>query len=120
MSVSRTNNFSFIIHTNGEIMLTAPEDREFSPQQIRDYVAGPPELFCRTHDGFFLFHNKEAKALGLLPNDLATSMYLRQTPPAERLLGKIFVAHPDHLPPSWKSMSADEPENPRVFVRAAR
>jgi len=54
-------NLSFIIQTNGEIVPAMPDDEEFSPQQIRDYVAGPPEVVCQTHDGFFLFHNKEGK-----------------------------------------------------------
>jgi len=93
---------SFIIKTSGEIIPAMPDDEEFSPQQIRDYVAGPPELFCETHDGFYLFHNKEGKARGLLPNELATAMYLRPQKEADGLVGKIFVAHPAHIAAYWK------------------
>jgi hypothetical protein len=95
-------NLSFIIKTTGEIVPAMPDDDEFSPQQIRDYVAGPPELFCQTHDGFFLFHNKEARQRGLPPNELATAMYVRPAKKAETLAGKVFVAHPTHIAAYWK------------------
>jgi hypothetical protein len=91
------SDLSFIIEASGEILLTIPEGNEFSPQQIRDYVAGPPELFCRTHDGFFLFHNKEGKTRGLPKNRLATAMYLKPRQEEGYLVGRIFVAHPDHI-----------------------
>lgn len=100
-NIQRVNNLSFIIKTSGEIVPTVPEEEVFSPQQIRDYVAGPPELVCQTHDGFFLFRNKEGKARGLPPNELATSMYLRPFR-QDGLLGKIFVAHPAHIDEFWK------------------
>jgi len=93
----RTKNLSFIIKTTGEIVPTVPEGSEFSPEQIRSYVAGPPELFCRTHDGFFLFHNKEGKARGLRRNRFATAMYLTPTQATDSLLGIVFAAHPDHI-----------------------
>jgi hypothetical protein len=105
MGTDGTNGFinlSFIIKTSGEIVPAMPDDEEFSPQQIRDYVAGPPELFCQTHDGFYLFHNKEAKARGLPPNELATAMYLRWPQPKGSLAGKVFVAHPTHIAAYWK------------------
>jgi hypothetical protein len=47
-------NLSFIIKTSGEIVPAMPDDEEFSPQQIRDYVAGPPELFCDARQKFRL------------------------------------------------------------------
>jgi hypothetical protein len=105
MNLGQTNeliNLSFIIKTSGEIVPAMPDDEEFSPQQIRDYVAGPPELFCETHDGFFLFHNKEGKERGLPPNELASAMYLKPPQPAGSLVGKVFVAHPAHIAAYWK------------------
>ncbi|MGB9491518.1 MAG: hypothetical protein WCA92_13730 [Terriglobales bacterium] len=101
LNIQSSNNLSFIIEPSGEIVPAAPEEEVFSPQQIRDYVAGPPELVCQTHDGFFLFRNKEGKARGLPPNELATSMYLRPFW-QEGLLGRIFVAHPAHIDDFWK------------------
>ena len=99
--VSGLINLSFIIRPSGEIVPAMPDDDEFSPQQIRDYVAGPPEVVCQTHDGFFLFHNKEGKQRGLPPNELATAMYL--TPQrAGRVVGRVLVAHPAHIAPYWK------------------
>jgi len=100
MSIPGTNgpiNLSFIIRTNGEIVPTMPDDEEFSPQQIRDHVAGQPELFCRTHDGFYLFHNKEGKAQGLPPNELATAMYVKPARRADSLVGRVLVAYPTHV-----------------------
>lgn len=93
----REQNLSFIIKTTGEIVPATPVGNEFSPDQIRDYVAGPPELYCRTHDGFFLFHNKESKVPGLPRNGFATAMYLMPTRQTDALLGIVFVAHPDHI-----------------------
>ena len=95
-------NLSFIIKTSGEIVPAMPDDEEFSPQQIRDYVAGPPEVFCQTHDGFFLFHNKEGRELGLPPNELAAAMYLKPPRAEGSLVGKVFVAHPAHIAAYWK------------------
>jgi len=94
---NRATNLSFVIKTSGEIVPITPVGNEFSPEQIREYVAGPPELFCRTHDGFFLFHNKEGKVRGLPRNGFATAMYLMPTRRNEVLLGIVFVAHPDHI-----------------------
>lgn len=95
-------NLSFIIKASGEVVPAMPDDEEFSPQQIRDYVAGPPELFCETHDGFFLFHNKEGKERGLPPNELAAAMYLKPPRTEGILVGKVFVAHPAHIAAYWK------------------
>ena len=70
MTLDRSNNLSFIIKTTGEIIPAMPDDEQFSQSQLRDYVAGPPEVVCKTRDGFFLFHNKEGKARGLVyPTD---------------------------------------------------
>jgi len=93
----QAKNLSFIIKATGEIVPTIPEGNEFSPEQIRDYVAGPPELFCRTHDGFFLFHNKEAQVRGLPRNGFATALYLMPARRTDSLLGSVLVAHPDHI-----------------------
>ncbi|MGC1500701.1 MAG: hypothetical protein WA800_11915 [Terriglobales bacterium] len=94
---------SFIIKTSGEIVPAMPDDEESSPQQIRDYVAGPPEVFCQTHDGFFLFHNKEeGQQRGLPPNELAEAMYLEPPRRTGSLVGKVFVAHPAHIAAYWK------------------
>ena len=95
-------NLSFIIRTTGEIVPAMPDDEEFSPQQIRDYVAGTPEMVCRTHDGFFLFHNKEGRERGLPPNELATAMYMTPPRQEENLVGRVLVAHPDHIASYWK------------------
>lgn len=105
MGIDKTNGLiplSFIIKTSGEIVPAMPDDEEFSPQQIRDYVAGPPEVFCETHDGFYLFRNRESKTRGLPRNELATAMYLRSQQENEGLLGKVFVAHPAHIAAYWK------------------
>ena len=102
-SAGTCGRLSFIIKAGGEIIPAMPDDEEFSPQQIRDFVAGPPELLGPTHDGFFLFRNREGKARGLPANHVATSMYRRDTNPAENLLGRILVAHPDHIAPYWKN-----------------
>ena len=106
MTKKRRTNLSFIIRTDGEIVPAVPDGEEFSPEQICRYVAGPPELVCRTHDGFLLFHNKEAKARGLEPNGLATAMYLRRRQAGE-LAGCVFVTNQEHIPASWKRMVAD-------------
>jgi len=106
MKKNKGSCLSFIIQTDGEIVPVVPDGEEFSPEQICLYVAGPAELFCRTHDGFLLFHNKEAKVRGLQTNDLATAMYLRRTRAGE-LAGCVFVTHPEHVPAAWKRMVAD-------------
>jgi len=105
MGIDKTTgliDLSFIIKTNGEIVPAMPEDGEFSPHQIRDYVAGTPEVFCQTHDGFYLFHNKDAKGQGLPPNELAEAMYVKWPREPGSLVGKVFVAHPTHIAAYWK------------------
>lgn len=41
-----------------------PVEEEFSIQQIRDPVAGRPEVICETREGFLLFRNRDASADG--------------------------------------------------------
>ena len=94
-------NLSFIIKTTGEILAAMPDDDEFSPQQIRDYVAGPPEVLCRTRDGFVLFHNCEGQSKGLPLNPLASSLYREHSRAPEQITGRVFLAHPDHIPQYW-------------------
>jgi len=101
MKFSLSDNLSFMIKTDGTVIAAMPDDEEFSPQQLRDYVAGPPEVVCVTADGFVLFHNKEGKAQGLEPNDVATSV-VSSIPQAENVVGRAFLAHPDHIAPHWK------------------
>jgi hypothetical protein len=78
-----------------------PDDEEFSLQQIRDYVAGPPEVLCKTQDGYLLFHNREAAANGQPVNDLASSVYSESTSHRDDVAGRVFLAHPDHIAPYW-------------------
>jgi hypothetical protein len=102
MSFNRSSNRSFIIKANGEIIAALPDDEEFSLQQIRDHVAGSPEVICETRDGFFLFQNKEGVAKELPTNELATSMYINSAQRARSVVGRVLLAHPDHIPSYWK------------------
>jgi len=43
-------DLSFIMEPTGQILPATPDGNEFSPGHVRDYLAGPPELFCRTQD----------------------------------------------------------------------
>lgn len=88
---------SFIIEASGQIVPVLPDGNEFSPRHMHEYLAGPPELLCLTHNGFFLFRNKEAQAHGLPVNELATAMYLKPSQTLDHLVGRVFVAHPDHI-----------------------
>jgi hypothetical protein len=99
-------NLSFMIKRMAKIVPTMPDDEEFSFQQFRDYVAGPPEVVCQTHDGFILFHNKEGEAKGLPRNELATSMYLDASRQGGCVAGRVFLAHPDHIAPYWRKTKA--------------
>ena len=95
---------SFMIRSNGEIVPMMPDDEEFSAQQIRDYVAGPPEVVGETPDGFILFQNKDGKNLGLPLNEIATHMGGESAAQAGGIVGRVFVAHPDHIAPFWRRM----------------
>jgi hypothetical protein len=91
-----------MIRTNGEIVPTMPDDEEFSAQQIRDYVAGTPEVVGETQDGFIVFQSAEAKDHGLPVNELATGMCANPPEAACVLLGRVLLAHPDHVAPYWR------------------
>jgi hypothetical protein len=79
-----------------------PHEGEFSVQQIRDYVAGHPEVICETCDGFLVFRNRDASTKGLAVNPLATSVYVKYTPRPCPVNGRVFLAHPDHVPSYWR------------------
>ena len=101
MQLDRSTNLSFIVKTSGEILPLMPDDEEFSLQQIRDYVAGPPEVLCETRDGYLLFHNREAVANRQPVNPLASSVFSEHTSRRDDVAGRAFLAHPDHIPPYW-------------------
>jgi hypothetical protein len=92
---------SFIIRINGEIVPTMPNNEEFSLQQIRDYVAGTPEVVGRTPEGYIVFQSKENHQHGYPPNEFAASMYCSVADRAGGLFGRIFLAHPGHIAPYW-------------------
>lgn len=66
-SAGTSGRLSFIIKAGGEIIPAMPDDEEFSPQQIRDFVAGPPELLGPTHDGFSSSTTAREKPADYLP-----------------------------------------------------
>lgn len=102
MHFDHTSFLSFIIKTTGEILPAMPDDEEFSVQQLRDYVAGPPEVLCETRDGYLLFHNREGQQRQLPLNPLATSVYAECAPDSAAVTGRVFLAHPDHVPACWR------------------
>ena len=102
MQFDRASNLSFIIKTSGHVLASMPDEEEFSPRHIRDYVAGPPEVLCETRDGYLLFHNREGKAKGLPLNFLATSVYSKYSRQPGEVSGRVFLAHPDHVPAYWR------------------
>ena len=95
-------NLSFIIKVNGEIVPAMPDDAEFSIQELRDYVAGPPEFLCETRDGFLQFHNKESRNRNLGLNEAATALYPQPPDKIIRVYGRVFLAHPAHVAPYWR------------------
>lgn len=101
MHLDRSTNLSFIVKASGEILPLMPDDEEFSLQQIRDYVAGPPEVLCQTRDGYLLFHNRDAAATGLPVNPLASSVFSEYASRRDDVAGRVFLAHPDHIAPYW-------------------
>jgi hypothetical protein len=84
----------------------------FQPQEIRDYVAGPPEIACFTPDGYTLFQNSDASLTGLPVNEVATSLRRAATDIADSIRGRVFLAHPAHIPAYWKA-SADQTDRQR-------
>jgi hypothetical protein len=101
MHLDPSTNLSFIVKTSGEIVPLMPDDEEFSLQQIRDYVAGPPEVLCKTRDGYLLFHNRDAAATGQAVNPLASSVFSEYSSRRDDVAGRVFLAHPDHIAPYW-------------------
>jgi hypothetical protein len=102
MAFDRKNFLSFIIKTTGEVIPAMPDEEEFSIQQIRDHVAGRPEVICETCDGFLLFRNRDASIEGLPVNPLATSVYAKYAQRPCPVSGRVFLAHPDHVPLYWR------------------
>lgn len=102
MRFNRKNFFSFIIKTSGEVIPAMPDEEEFSIQQIRDHVAGRPEVICETREGFLLFRNRDASTDGFHVNALATAVYAEYSGEPSPVIGRVFVAHPDHIPPFWR------------------
>ena len=102
MAFDRKNFFSFIINPGGEGIPAMPHEEEFSVQQIRDHIAGDPEVICETCDGFLLFRNRDATSGGLPLNPLATSVYNKYARRPCRVYGSAFLAHPDHIPAYWR------------------
>lgn len=102
MTFGRSKFFSFIVKTTGEVIAAMPDEEEFSVQQIRDHVAGPPEVICETREGFLLFRNRDANALGLEVNPVATSVYSETSGEPSPVNGRVFVAHPQHVAAYWR------------------
>jgi len=102
MTVDRKDFLRFLIKPSGEIVLIMPHEEEFSAEQIRDQVAGYPELICETCDGFLLFRDRDASTKGLPLNPLATSVYIKYARRPCPVNGLVFLAHPDHVAPYWR------------------
>lgn len=102
MAFDRKNFLSFIINSNGEVIPVMPHEEEFSVQQFRDHIAGHPEVLCETCDGFLLFRNRDAHTKGLPFNPLATSVYNKYVRRPCAVNGRVFLAHPDHVPAYWR------------------
>jgi hypothetical protein len=92
---------SFMIRSSGDIVPTMPDDEEFSIQQIRDYVAGTPEVLGQTHDGYLLFQSKEGREKAP-KNEFASAMYSQMAQSGGGLFGRVFLAHPAHVAPYWR------------------
>ena len=96
---------SYMIRTNGECIAFMPAEEEFSIQQLRDAVAGTPEPVCFTADGYALFRDKDGESKQLSVNPVATSLWHEAAPgESENILGRVFVAHPGHIPAYWKDV----------------
>ena len=106
MKLNPQDNLSYIIRVNGEWVPAMPDDEEFSSQQIRDYVAGSPWVTCSTPDGYTLFQNLEAASKGLPINESAT-LICKVSGVSDSVHGRVFLAHPAHIPPFWKVLSND-------------
>jgi hypothetical protein len=75
-----------------------PDDECFSTQEIRDYVAGPPEIAYFTPDGYTLFQNSDATLTGFPVNEAATSLRHAASANSDSIRGRVFLAHPAHIP----------------------
>jgi hypothetical protein len=102
MHFDPASNLSFILKPTGDVLPAMPDDEEFSLQQIRDYVAGTPEVVCETRDGFLLFRNKDADAENLPLNPLATSIYNEYVQGSDWIRGRAFLAHAEHVARYWR------------------
>ena len=96
------------LYYQNEVIPAMPVEEEFSIQQIRDHVAGRPEVICETREGFLLFRNRDASADGFHVNPLATAVYPEYSGEPSPVIGRVFVAHPDHVPPFWAEQSRAE------------
>jgi len=105
MDFMQSDRLSYIISPSGQIVSAMPDDDEFSLQEIRDYVAGPPEVACETSDGFVMFRNREGREWGLASNRVA-GIIARLAQHSGSILGRVFLAHPDHVPSHWKKTQA--------------
>src|SRR5215469_18097844 len=103
MTVDRKTFLSFLIKPSGEVIPAMPHEEEFSVQQIRDHVAGNPEVICETCDGFLLFRNRDASTKVLPFNPHATSVYIKYARNACSVDGPVFLAHPDHVSSYWRT-----------------
>ena len=99
-------NLSYIININGQIVGAMPDDGEFSLQEISDFVAGSPETICETPDGFVLIHNRNGRQNGLPINQVATALHFSWARRQVNILGRVFLAHPDHIPAHCRQRSA--------------
>ena len=105
---------SFILKPTGEVLAAMPDDEEFSLQQLRDYVAGPPEVLCETVEGYLLFHNRNGHP-PLPVNWLASSICTEYAPHQPSVTGRAFLAHPDHVPAFWRrTLQPGTPRNRRI------
>ena len=102
MTTDRKNFLSFLIKPTGEVVPAMPHEEEFSVDQIRDQVAGYPELICETCDGFLLFRDRDASTKGRPLNPLATSVYTKYARRPCPVSGLVFLAHPEHVAPYWR------------------
>ena len=113
MTVDRKKSLSYLIKPSGEVTPAMPHDEEFSLEQIRDHVAGHPEVICETCDGFLLFRNRDASTRGFPVNPLATSVYTKYVRRASPVNGRVFLAHPDHVAPYWRKKLNTETKHSR-------
>jgi hypothetical protein len=120
MAFDRKNFLSFIINPSGEVIPAMPHEEEFSIQQIRDHIAGHPEVICETCDGFLLFRNRDANAKGLPLNPLATSVYNKYARLPCPVNGCVFLAHPDHVPFYWRQKLHPRTQPVMTEMRALR